>query len=208
MPTTYKKFFCAALLLLTQAIHSSEKGGYEHNTSTVSQEELVDYAKSSKNVRKLIDIALELAGEKLGYLYGSADPKNKGMDCSGTLYYIMTHYGLKEIPRSSHDLYQWVLNKGVFYKIASDKLSTCCPQLKPGDLLFWNGTYKTARKVTATHVMIYLGKNKEGLPLMIGASDGRTYQGKKVYGVSVFDLVIPRDDKKFLGYSCIPGINC
>lgn len=58
--------------------------------------------------------------------------------------------------------------------------------------------------------MIYLGKNNAGEPLMIGASDGRTYQGRSVYGVSVFDFQLPNllSKSKFLGYSCIPTINC
>ncbi len=45
---------------------------------------------------------------------------------------------------------------------------------------------------------------------MIGASDGRSYNGKKVYGVSVFDFKLPNEfsKAKFLGYSCIPDINC
>lgn len=51
--------------------------------------------------------------------------------------------------------------------------------LQPGDLLFWNGTYNIKRSIDVTHVMIYLGKNNKGELLMIGSSDGRSYQGKK-----------------------------
>lgn len=45
---------------------------------------------------------------------------------------------------------------------------------------------------------------------MIGACDGRSYQGGKVYGVSVFDFELPNAlrKSKFLGYSCIRGISC
>lgn len=56
--------------------------------------------------------------------------------------------------------------------------------------------------------MLYLGKNIEGQPLMMGASNGRSYKGKKIYGVSVFDFQLPDNKSKFLGYSCIPTLNC
>ena len=210
MTAFHKNVLCAVLLLFNSASYCIESKAYELNTATINQEELVDYAKSSKDIKRLIDIALDLAGKKLGYLYGSAELQRGGMDCSGTLFYLLTQYGLKEIPHSSHTLYEWVVKKGTFYSITGDELkpSIGLTHLKPGDLLFWNGTYKTKQEVKATHVMIYLGKNKRGLPLMVGASDGRTYKGKKVFGVSVFDLQIPHGDKKFLGYSCIPDISC
>jgi len=42
-----------------------------------------------------------------------------------------------------------------------------------------------------THTMIYLGREKERKkPIMVGASDGRTYDGKQRFGVSVFDFQI------------------
>lgn len=58
--------------------------------------------------------------------------------------------------------------------------------------------------------MIYLGKNKKGERLMFGSSNGRTYQGKKMWGVSVFDFTLPKKGKveKFIGYGCIPRLNC
>ena len=50
---------------------------------------------------------------------------------------------------------------------------------KPGDLLFWTGTYSVERDPPVTHTMIYLGEEKKsGKPIMVGASDGRTYEGR------------------------------
>lgn len=42
---------------------------------------------------------------------------------------------------------------------------------------------------------------------MIGASNGRTYKGRKIDGVSVFDFkVLDRDSRgHFLGYGCVPS---
>ncbi len=162
-------------------------------------------------MQKLIDVALELASKNLGYQYGSADPKVGAMDCSGTVYYILNTLGVKDVPRSSHLMYQWAWEKGHFYAVNSDQMTSFeFEHLKPGDLLFWSGTYKTDRNPNVTHVMIYLGKNRDGAPLMIGASNGRTYKGRKIYGVSVFDFNLPKSDSKsrFLGYSCTPGISC
>jgi hypothetical protein len=63
--------------------------------------------------------------------------------------------------------------------------------------------------------MIYLGKEKDsGKPIMVGASDGRTYQGEKQFGVSVFDFkTAPAREAsasgknpRFVGYARIPGL--
>jgi hypothetical protein len=62
-------------------------------------------------------------------------------------------------------------------------------ELKPGDLLFWTGTYDVEKDPPVTHTMIYLGEDKEtGKPVMLGASDGRSFEGKRMSGVSVFDF--------------------
>jgi hypothetical protein len=83
--------------------------------------------------------------------------------------------------------------------------------LKPGDLLFWIGTYAVKADPPVTHAMIYLGKAKsDGLPLMVGACDGRSYRGKRQNGVSVFDFTISKpigeehSSSRFIGYAEIP----
>ena len=181
------------------------------NTITISTQALQNFTTNSEPVKKLISIALDLASKNLGYLYGSADPGNGGMDCSGTIYYLLTKVGIKEVPRSSDLIYQWVWEKGHFYVVNEYEVSSLeFSHMRPGDLLFWGGTYEIKRVLDVTHVMLYLGKNNEGEPLMIGASDGRTYHGRKIYGVSVFSFQLPDalSKSKFLGYSCIPYLNC
>jgi cell wall-associated NlpC family hydrolase len=88
-------------------------------------------------------------------------------------------------------------------------------ELKPGDLLFWTGTYSVERDPPITHTMIYVGKEKDsGKPVMVGASDGRTYDGEKQFGVSVFDFKTARErdastsgrHPRFVGYAKIPGL--
>ncbi len=48
-------------------------------------------------------------------------------------------------------------------------------------MMFWSGTYvpTDGRTVKITHVSLYLGQEKDGWDVMIGASKGRSYRGKK-----------------------------
>ncbi|STX28809.1 NlpC/P60 family [Legionella beliardensis] len=178
---------------------------------SISATMLLDFESNPVEVKRAIQMALDLAAQNIGYQYGSAKPEAGGMDCSGTMYYLLTKLGIKSVPRSSEGLYQWVKDKGNFYPITKPSFNDPeFSKLKPGDLLFWSGTYKREHPIYVTHVMMYLGKNKQGEPLMVGASDGRTYKGRQIYGVSVFDFKLPpsTSTSKFLGYSCIPTLTC
>jgi hypothetical protein len=44
--------------------------------------------------------------------------------------------------------------------------------------------------------------------VVFGASDGRTYDGQRRNGVSVFDFVMPKRDGRaaFYGYGPVPGL--
>jgi cell wall-associated NlpC family hydrolase len=133
------------------------------------------------------------------------------MDCSGTIYYLLSQQGLSDVPRASDELYNWVEKNGKLYKVSRNDFNSAeFSNLKPGDLLFWSGTYATNRSSSISHVMMYLGKNNKGERLMFGASDGRTYQGKKMWGVSVFDFKLPdgKGSSRFIGYGCIPALTC
>jgi len=181
------------------------------NPESISNRELQQFNANPMAVKQLLNDALRLADHHLTYQYASADPKNGGMDCSGTIFYLLTQLGIKDVPRASHLQYKWVWEHGHFYAVNSKTPNSFeFSHLKPGDLLFWSGTYEVEHDPNITHVMIYLGKSQQGHPLMVGASDGRTYQGRKIYGVSVFDFQLPNPDAKsqFLGYSCIPHISC
>ena len=174
-------------------------------------EQLSEYQQYPESVKQLIKEARALSQQNLTYLYGSADPKNKGMDCSGTMYYLLNKFKLTNVPRSSNQMYQWVWEKGKFHAVNGNDLNSFeFSQLKPGDLLFWVGTYNIKRNPPITHVMLYLGKDKQNRPLMFGASDGRTYHAKSMWGVSVFDFQPPPSSSsaRFVGYGCIPGLTC
>jgi peptidoglycan DL-endopeptidase CwlO len=168
------------------------------------------------NVQKLLATALDLTTRNLDYKYGSADPANGGMDCSGFVYFVLRQNGLTDVPRDSSQQYIWLRRAGKFEAVISRKDNSFeLENLQPGDLLFWTGTYAIDRDPPITHAMIYLGREKKtGERVMVGASDGRVYQGESRYGVSVFDFKLPRPDKNgdgkvqptFVGYGHIPAL--
>ena len=167
-------------------------------------------------MRKITETALELTTRNLEYKYGSADPSNGGLDCSGFVFYVLTQNGIPDVPRDSSQQYIWLRKAGHFKAVNSRKEDTFeLNELVPGDLLFWTGTYNVERDPPITHAMIYLGRKKgTNQRIMVGASDGRTYEGESRYGVSVFDFKIPKPAKtnegrmtpNFIGYGHIPGL--
>jgi peptidoglycan DL-endopeptidase CwlO len=184
---------------------------------TLSPDEIAGYENYPSKVRQILEAGLELTKQNLGYTYGSADPKNSGMDCSGFIYYVLNQNGFPDVPRDSSQQYVWVRKAGDFNAVLSrSEDSFELDDLKPGDLLFWRGTYKIDRDPPITHTMIYLGREKRtNKRVMVGSSDGRTYDGKQRWGVSVFDFKLPPPPKSgdakispvFVGYGRIPGLS-
>jgi peptidoglycan DL-endopeptidase CwlO len=185
--------------------------------ATIKPEALREFAEQPPKVQQLIRNSLALTEQNLSYKYGSADPAAGGMDCSGFIYFVLSSAGYKDVPRDSAGQYSWVRKNSDFQAVLSrSEDSFELNDLKPGDLLFWSGTYKIDRDIPITHVMIYLGKEKAtNKSVMVGATDGRSYDGIPRYGVSVFDFRMPsgkpnKDDPgltaRFEGYASIPGL--
>jgi cell wall-associated NlpC family hydrolase len=184
---------------------------------SLSPDQISGYETYPARVRQILDAGLALTKQNLGYTYGSADPANGGMDCSGFIYYLLKQNGFPDVPRDSSQQYVWVRKAGNLYAVLSRKEDSFeFDDLKPGDLLFWRGTYNIDRDPPITHTMIYLGREKRtNKRVMIGSSDGRTYDGKQRWGVSVFDFKMPPPPKSgdakispiFVGYGRIPGLN-
>ena len=184
--------------------------------ATLSSAEISDYENYSPEVRKIIDLALSLTTMNLAYKYGSADPANGGMDCSGFIYYALSKCGIQEVPRDAREQYIWVRKAGNFQAVLAHRDDTFeLDALRPGDLLFWSSTYSVNRDPAITHTMIYLGREKAtNRRIMVGASDGRTYKGQSRFGVSVFDFKVSpskatednRPGPAFVGYARIPGL--
>ncbi len=181
--------------------------------STIASDELAGFDEYPAELQVLIEKALALTRLNLPYIFGGSSPEEGGMDCSGTLYYLLTQHGMKGVPRSSDEICQWVRERSGLHlapdgvELSHDAFSA----LRPGDLLFWTGTYETLpRKLPVSHIMMYLGTvKKTGRPVVFGASDGRYYGGQRRSGVSVFDFNMPRSGSKaaFFGYGTIPGMS-
>lgn len=184
--------------------------------ATLSPDEIKGFDNYPPKVQKLLTSALELTTRNLDYKYGSADPSSGGMDCSGFVYFVLKQNDIGDVPRDSSEQYSWVRRARQFESVLSQKDDSFeLEGLKPGDLLFWTGTYAIERDPPITHAMIYLGREKKtGHRVMVGASDGRVYQGESRNGVSVFDFKVQRngktDDGKsrptFIGYGHIPAL--
>ena len=174
----------------------------------ISTDELVNFDRYPRNVKKLISDALDLSSQHLAYKFGSTDPENRGLDCSGAISYLLKQSQVTDVPRQADEIYQWAYTKGDFFAVNSHRLTSFeFSQLKPGDLLFWSGTYPVKRDPSVTHVMMYLGRDKQNRPLMFGASSSG---GKSQAGVGVFDFKMPSANSKarFLGYACVPHLSC
>lgn len=180
----------------------------------IETSDLEGYDKFEESRRKLVKVSLdEAASLKLNkYVFGSADPKKGGFDCSGSVYYLLKKMGI-EAPRSSSAQYDWLKENGTLQTVPKDAENLDHPSfsnLKPGDLLFWSGTYEPTdgRKNNITHVQIYLGREKDGDAVMIGSSDGRSYERKARCGFGVFDFKLPRKGSKarFAGYGTPLGL--
>jgi len=188
--------------------------------ASLNSEELAEFGRQSEAVQKLIESALELTRQNLTYTYGSADPANGGMDCSGFVYYVLRENGFDDVPRDASGQYVWVRKAHLFQVVLSTHKDTFeLADLRPGDLLFWTGTYSVLKDPPVTHTMIYLGTEKSTHKgVMVGSTDGRSYNGKARWGVSVFDFkgnapsAAPDANPQktthgvFVGYAHIPGL--
>lgn len=219
----YAVLFIGFCSLMGAETPTPTPAGESNRPATASLEpgELDGFSKYPLAVSQLLEACLALTKRNLGYDYGSSDPVRGGMDCSGTIYYVLQKAGIKDVPRTASQQYVWARKADNFEAVISRKKDSFeLDALRPGDLLFWTGTYSTDRDPPVTHTMIYLGKRKsDGKQVMFGASDGRTYDGRKIWGVSVFDFTITKAAKKstagaaarpgsvFIGYANIPGLD-
>ena len=191
---------------------STKKEKREAAVTSIEPEALVGFEHYAPQLQQLIRDALALTKLNLTYTFGASNPKQGGMDCSGTIWYLLNGLGLKGVPRQSNEMAGWVQSNTLLHRTltATSLKDPEFAALQPGDLLFWSGTYETSpRKIPVTHVMLYLGKlKKSGKAVVFGASDGRVYQGERRTGVSVFDFSVPSEGSasSFYGYGLIPGV--
>ena len=103
------------------------------------------------------------------YQWGGSTPETS-FDCSGFVCWVYTHSGVHNLPRTT----------------AQQIYNQCTPvskdEVKPGDLVFFTGTYQSSKPVT--HIGIYVGDNQMlhcGDPIGY-ANLGNSYWVKHFYG--------------------------
>lgn len=103
------------------------------------------------------------------YQWGGSAPETS-FDCSGFVCWVYTHSGVYNLPRTT----------------AQQIYNQCTPvskdEVKPGDLVFFTGTYQSSNPVT--HIGIYVGDNQMlhcGDPIGY-ANLGNSYWVKHFYG--------------------------
>jgi hypothetical protein len=148
--------------------------------------------------------AEHIAGFGLPYVFGGDHPKEGGLDCSGAIKFLLSDIGFTDLPRTSYGQYDWMR------KSRSFKHTKTIPEqmggkkgIKPGDLIFWGGTYDSGHKVS--HVMIYLGQGSDGTHYMFGAR-GKKKRGFFGHGVDIWELSTGYN-KSLIGFGTLPGVS-
>lgn len=94
------------------------------------------------------------------------------MDCSNTARWIYQQATGLQLPRTASDQYAWLRAKKRLWRVRPDARELA-RKLRPGDLLFWEHTYRPKRRPPVTHVMVYLGRDQSGRMIMAGAQGSR-----------------------------------
>lgn len=125
------------------------------------------------------------------------------MDCSNTARWLHREVTGVTLPRTASAQYEWLRSRGRLWRVGPDE-RRLRQRLRPGDLLFWEHTYRPTRRPPVTHVMVYLGTDERGRLLMAGsqgASGPDTYvfrPGQKMGGYRFFFFF--RRDGRFVAY--------
>ena len=203
-------WLCVAVTLSAQApelvVEPESKNG---RPAMIATSDLDGFADLPEDRKRLIDAAIALVRDSpwLPYTARGSSPSDGGFDCSGAMYFVMRKVDL-DPPRTSAAQFQWVKTKGRLREMkadANDQLPL------PGDLLFWGrkASTETGGEFQITHVAMFLGKEKkDGRPVMINSTDGRSYRGVKANGYGVYDFRLPKPGAaiSFMGYGTPPGI--
>lgn len=141
------------------------------------------------------------------YLLGGADAS--GMDCSGASTFLLKLVDITP-PRSAHEQYLWLRKLGLLTDVPTTARTVEDPafaKLQPGDLVFWAHDGPDAPPgIHASHVHLYLGREKDGHPIMLGSSEGRSYRGTKIHGFGITDFRVPKAGSatRIVGYGPPP----
>tara|TARA_R110000850_G_scaffold256505_2_gene382405 strand:+ start:223 stop:951 length:729 start_codon:yes stop_codon:yes gene_type:complete len=192
----------------SEVIDLASESMNEFASLTPEEENPSDVGSNTSNddgltLARLREEAHRLADMGLSYQFGSDDPDEGGLDCSGVIQHMLTDMGVKGVPRTSYNQYAWLKRnktlQDVSGKSASSKL---LKRLSPGDLIFWGGTWDSGHKVS--HVMLYMGYNPNEDKHYIFGARSKSSKGLLGNGVDVFELDPNRG--RLIAHGRIPGI--
>ena len=131
------------------------------------------------------------------------------MDCSNTSRYLYRRIAGIDIGRTASDQYYFLNKRRLAWKIPSHLQGHAltdylAERMKPGDLIFWEHTYKPKRNPPVTHVMVYIGRNRAGRLLLAGSQSHGAGKDPKIVGgpdIYLFDPLAPAG-----GYSTWLGL--
>mgnify|MGYP006081214031 CR=1 FL=1 len=180
---------------------------YKFPRSEKSSNGFFQSGKPSEDMLQFIAVVRQraetLAKFNLTYKFGGNHPSEGGMDCSATMKYLLADLGFSDMPRTSYHQYDWLKKNRTLNHSKTIPASMGGRRgIKPGDLIFWGGTYKSGHKVS--HVMVYLGQGDSGSHYMFGVR-GKKKKGLKGAGVDVFKLNAGYQ-KSLVGYGSLPGV--
>ena len=113
------------------------------------------------------------------------------MDCSNTSRWLYKTVAGIALPRTASDQYYYLHQQGKAWDVPQDDyglpdVAYLQRNLKPGDLLFWENTYRPERSPPITHVMVFLGTNERGQWIMAGSQGSGGEHGRRDGGPDVY----------------------
>jgi len=131
------------------------------------------------------------------------------MDCSNTARYLYKVTTGIELPRTASDQYYYLHLQGKAWDVPQTAYGWADTNylrqnLKPGDLLFWENTYRPERDPPITHVMVFLGTNDKGQWIMAGSQTSRGGEHNRSNGGP--DIYVFRPSQPCGGYSTWLGL--
>ncbi len=132
------------------------------------------------------------------------------MDCSNTTRWLYKSVAGINLPRTASDQYYYLHLQGKAWDVPTTNgglpdVTYLQRNLKPGDLLFWENTYRPERQPPITHVMVFLGTNERGQWIMAGSQSSRGGEHNRSNGGP--DVYVFRPSQPCGGYSTWFGMN-
>ena len=191
---------------------SSKQIGHNSSVFSSSDSTAPSPAPSSDMAKRFLQEARQLSDLGLEYDEDWRPPGESHawtMDCSNTSRYLYKVTTGLELPRTASDQYYYLHLQNKAWDVPQNSsgfadVNYLRDNLKPGDLLFWENTYRPERQPPITHVMVFLGTNDKGQWIMAGSQTSRGGMHNRRNGGP--DIYVFNPDKPSGGYSTWLGL--